>query len=70
MNLDELTNNQLEAIQAVLSAAPADASLDVPARPSSTALRAAYCLAGETLCCTRDRTRVANGLVRAGLVAA
>ncbi len=68
MNLDELTPDQREAVEAVLRTAPADASLDTP-KPSQLALRAAYSLAGEELA-RRDLRRVANGLVRAHLVAA
>lgn len=68
MNLDELTPDQREAVDAVLRTAPADDTLDAQ-KPSQRALRAAYSLAGEELA-QRDLRRVANGLTRAGLVAA
>lgn len=67
MNLDELTPEQRAAVEAVLREAPTDTSLDLPARPGWRALMAAYAVGGEQLAYS-ELCRVANGLVRSGLV--
>lgn len=68
MNLDELTPDQRAAVEQVLREAPDDSTLDEQ-RPSPLAIRQAYALAGDTLA-QRELRRLANGLVRARLVAA
>jgi hypothetical protein len=68
MNLDELTPDQRQVVDRVLREAPGDATLDA-ARPSPLAIRQAYALAGDALA-QRELRRLANGLVRARLVAA
>ena len=70
MNLDELTPDERASVELVLREAPADATLDAPAKPPALAVRIAFSLSSGESLSQRELRRLANGLVRAHLVAA